>query len=259
MRIFALLAQNASRLRQLKHLRADFVGRIHVAVQPLKLFVTFIALTLFSYGPASAADQSPPIRILAFGDSLTAGYGLDDLADSFPSQLERALKAKGHNVALIQAGMSGDTTTGGLNRIEWSLAEKPDAVMVALGGNDGLRAVDPAVTEKSMKGIVERIRRDGMPVLVAGMLAPPNLGRDYADRFNASFANIAKMNDAVFYPFLLDGVASIPSLNQADRIHPNPKGVAVMVEKITPYMVTLIEQVQARRKSMLKSQPASRP
>lgn len=254
-----MLAQNASRLRQLKHLRADFAGRIHVAVQPLKLFVTFIALTLFSYGPASAADQSPPIRILAFGDSLTAGYGLDDLADSFPSQLERALKAKGHNVALIQAGMSGDTTTGGLNRIEWSLAEKPDAVMVALGGNDGLRAVDPAVTEKSMKGIVERIRRDGMPVLVAGMLAPPNLGRDYADRFNASFAKIAKMNDAVFYPFLLDGVASIPSLNQADRIHPNPKGVAVMVEKITPYMVTLIEQVQARRKSMLKSQPASRP
>ncbi len=254
-----MLAQNASRLRQLKHLRADFAGRIHVAVQPLKLVVTFIALTLFSYGPASAADQSPPIRILAFGDSLTAGYGLDDLADSFPSQLERALKAKGHNVALIQAGMSGDTTTGGLNRIEWSLAEKPDAVMVALGGNDGLRAVDPAVTEKSMKGIVERIRRDGMPVLVAGMLAPPNLGRDYADRFNASFAKIAKMNDAVFYPFLLDGVASIPSLNQADRIHPNPKGVAVMVEKITPYMVTLIEQVQARRKSMLKSQPASRP
>lgn len=245
----------------MKRLRADFAGRIHVAAQLLKSFVTFLllALTLFFYGPASAADQSNPIRILAFGDSLTAGYGLDDLADSFPSQLERALKAKGYNVALIQAGISGDTTTGGLNRIEWSLAEKPDAVMVALGGNDALRAVDPTVTEKSMTGIVARIRRDGTPVLVAGMLAPPNLGRDYADRFNAAFASVAKMNGAVFYPFLLDGVASIPALNQADRIHPNPKGVAVMVEKITPYMVNLIDQVQARRKSLPKPQPSARP
>jgi acyl-CoA thioesterase I len=212
-----------------------------------------IALGLISYGPARAADQSTPIRILAFGDSLTAGYGLDDLADSFPSQLERALKAKGHHVTLIQAGISGDTTTGGLNRIEWSLAEKPDAVIVGLGGNDALRAVDPKVTERSMRGIVERIRKDGTPVLVAGMLAPPNLGKDYGDRFNGLFGRIAKENGTVFYPFLLDGVASVPALNQADRIHPNPKGVAVMVEKITPYVVTLIDQVQARRKSLATS------
>ncbi len=214
------------------------------------ILVAGLTLILFYYGEVVAADQGPPIRILAFGDSLTAGYGLDDLKDSLPSQLERALKAKGYNVALIQAGISGDTTTGGFNRIEWSLAEKPDAVIVALGGNDALRAVDPAVTEKSMTGIVERIRRDGTPVLVAGMLAPPNLGRDYADRFNALFGRIAKMNGAVFYPFLLDGVAAVPALNQADRIHPTPKGVAVIVEKITPYMVTLIDQVQARRKAI---------
>lgn len=243
----------------MKPLRANFAGRIHVAARAAISLATFLALGVFVYGPSRAADQSGTIRILAFGDSLTAGYGLDDLADSFPAQLERALKAKGHNVALIQAGISGDTTTGGLNRIEWSLAEKPDAVIVALGGNDALRAVDPTVTEKSMKGIVERIRRDGTPVLVAGMLAPPNLGRDYADRFNAAFANAAKMNGAIFYPFFLDGVASIPALNQADRIHPNPKGVAVMVEKITPYMVTLIDQVQARRKSMPGPQPVARP
>jgi acyl-CoA thioesterase I len=167
--------------------------------------------------------------------------------------LERALKAKGHNVKLIQAGISGDTTTGGLNRIEWSLAEKPDAVIVGLGGNDALRAIDPKVTERSMRGIVERIRKDGTPVLVAGMLAPPNLGKDYGDRFNSLFGRVAKENGAVFFPFLLDGVASVPALNQADRIHPNPKGVAVMVEKITPYVVTLIDQVQARRKSISSS------
>jgi acyl-CoA thioesterase-1 len=209
--------------------------------------VTVLALTLVSYGAHAASDQ--PIRILAFGDSLTAGYGLDDLKDAFPAQLERALKAEGHDVVVIAAGISGDTTTGGLSRIDWSLAEKPDAVIVALGGNDGLRAVDPAVTEKSMNGIVTRIRRDGTPVLVAGMLAPPNLGRDYADRFNSLFSRVAKTHGAVFYPFFLDGVASIPALNQADRIHPNVKGVAVMVEKILPSVEKLIEQVEARRKS----------
>ncbi len=221
--------------------------------EPTRRLIHIVTLFLgvaFCYGPALAADQSAPLRILAFGDSLTAGYGLDDLADSLPTQLERALKAKGHNVAFIQAGISGDTTTGGLNRIEWSLAEKPDGVIVALGGNDALRAIDPAVTEKSMTGIVQRIRRDGTPVLVAGMLAPPNLGRDYADRFNAIFPRVAKMNGAVFYPFLLDGVAGIPALNQADRIHPNPKGVATVVEKITPYMESLIDQIKLRRKAL---------
>jgi len=214
--------------------------------------VTVLALALFSYGALAASDQSDtnqPIRILAFGDSLTAGYGLDDLKDAFPAQLERALKAEGYDVAVIAAGISGDTTTGGLSRIDWSLAEKPDAVIVALGGNDGLRAVDPAVTEKSMNGIVSRIRGDGTPVLVAGMLAPPNLGRDYAERFNAVFSRVAKTHGAVFYPFFLDGVASVPALNQSDRIHPNQKGVAVMVEKILPSVEKLIEQVEARRKS----------
>jgi acyl-CoA thioesterase-1 len=223
-----------------------------VSVRIAVLFVTALFQTTISYGSAQAADQLAqdkpgPIRILAFGDSLTAGYGLDDMDDAFPNQLERALEAAGHDVDVLQAGVSGETTTGGLNRIDWSLAEKPDAVIVALGGNDGLRAIDPAVTEKSLDGIVARIRDDGTPVLIAGMLAPPNLGRDYADQFGALFGRVAKKYDAVFYPFFLDGVAAVPNLNQADRIHPNPKGVALMVEKITPYVETLIEQVQARR------------
>lgn len=203
-----------------------------------------VLMTLAGAAPAAAAD---PIRILAFGDSLTAGYGLDDLSSAFPAQLERALRAKGHDVRVIQNGVSGETTTGGLNRIDWALGEKPDAVIVALGGNDGLRAIDPAQTEKSMRGILARIGRDGLPVLVAGMLAPPNLGRDYADRFNAVFSGVAKESGALFYPFFLEGVAGVVALNQADRIHPTAAGVAVIVEKIMPDVEQLIARAEARR------------
>ena len=202
-------------------------------------FVTAAALVA---GAVSATAE--PLKILAFGDSLTAGYGLDELSDAFPAQLERALRARGHDVRVIQSGVSGETTTGGLNRIDWALGEKPDAVIVELGGNDGLRAIDPAVTEKSLRGIVDRIARDGAPVLIAGMLAPPNLGRDYADRFNALFGRIAKDTGAVFYPFFLDGVAGDPALNQADRIHPTAAGVAVVVEKITPAVEDLIARTK---------------
>lgn len=209
--------------------------------------VTFAVLfPLICVSTATTAADAP-IRILAFGDSLTAGYGLDDLSQAFPAQLERALRAKGHDVRVIQSGVSGETTTGGLTRIDWSLGEKPDAVIVELGGNDGLRAIDPALTEKNLRGIVERIAKNGAPVLIAGMLAPPNLGRDYGDRFNSLFGRVAKESGAEFYPFFLDGVAGIPALNQADRIHPTPAGVAIVVEKITPSVEKLIEQVRARR------------
>ena len=139
---------------------------------------------------AQAAERAT--RILALGDSLTAGYGLTDLKQSFPAQLEAALKAKGHDVVIIQGGVSGDTSTGGRSRIEWALGEKPDAVIVALGGNDALRAVDPAVTLEAMDAIVKRIKKDNLPVLVAGMFAPPNLGKEYGTRFAASFSKAAK-------------------------------------------------------------------
>jgi acyl-CoA thioesterase-1 len=201
---------------------------------------------MLAVGSAQAADRA--IRILAFGDSLTAGYGLPDLKEAFPAQLERALKEKGHNVIVIQGGVSGETTTGGRARIDWMLAEKPDAVIVALGGNDALRAVDPAVTLESMDAIVKRIKKDNLPVLVAGMMAPPNLGSDYTKRFAGAFSKVAKDNDALFYPFFLEGVAGIPTLNQRDRIHPTPEGVAVMVKGILPVTEKLIAQVRERQK-----------
>jgi acyl-CoA thioesterase-1 len=208
-------------------------------------------LTLVLASSASAAAPAAPegpIRILAFGDSLTAGYGLDDLKDSFPAQLERALRARGLNVGVIQGGISGDTTTGGRSRIDWMLRDKPDAVIVALGGNDALRAVDPAVTHQSMDAIVKRIRKDGLPVLIAGMLAPPNLGKDYGERFGAAFTRVAQENGALFYPFFLEGVAGVPALNQPDRIHPTPEGVAVMVKGILPMVERLVAQARERRK-----------
>ena len=211
-----------------------------------KALCAFCVITVaFAASVAAAADA--PIRILAFGDSLSAGYGLADMADSFPVQLEKALKAKGHNVVLLPGAISGDTTSGGRSRLEWSLAEKPDAVIVELGGNDALRAVDPKITAENMDAIVHRIQKDGTPVLIAGMRAPPNLGRDYESRFNAVFANVAKGTGALFYPFFLEGAIMVADLMQGDHIHPNPAGVKVIVKGILPAVEKLIAQVQARR------------
>ena len=204
---------------------------------------------MFVMTPAgwAAEVKSGPIRILAFGDSLSAGYGLEDLADSFPAQLEKALKAKGYDVAMVQGAISGDTTGGGRARLEWSLAEKPDAVIVELGGNDGLRAVDPKITAANLDAIVKRIRKDGTPVLVAGMMAPPNLGRDYGDSFNAIFATVAKENGAALYPFFLDGAITVAGLMQDDHIHPNPMGVKEIVKRMLPEAEKLVKAAAARR------------
>ena len=199
------------------------------------------------WGATASAQPATATRILAFGDSLTAGYGLDDLSQAFPAQLERALRAKGHDVTILQGGISGDTTTGGVSRLDWSLAAKPDGVIVELGGNDGLRAIDPKLTEDNLRAIVGRLKKDGTPVLLTGMQAPPNLGRDYGTRFAASFTSVAKDSGVLFYPFFLDGVAGIPDLNQADRIHPTPKGVAIVVARILPSVEKLIGQIEARR------------
>ena len=206
-----------------------------------------LAGLLLLFSVSSYAADAPPLRILAFGDSLTAGYGLNNPADAFPAQLERALKAKGHNISVIQGGISGDTTTGGRTRLDWSLASKPDAVILELGANDALRAIDPKLTADNLSFIVKRLGEAQVPVLLAGMMAPPNLGRDYSDRFNKIFPTLAKESGALLYPFFLDGVAAIPELNQGDRIHPTAKGVAIIVERILPMAEKLVAQAEAAR------------
>lgn len=177
------------------------------------------------------------------GDSITAGYGLS-AADALPVRLQEALRARGRNVTVINAGVSGDTTAGGRSRLEWSLAERPDAVIVALGGNDVLRGIEPRATRANLTTILDRLRDRGLPTMLAGMLSPPNLGADYARELGAVFRDLGGREGVVAYPFLLDGVAGDPALNQPDRIHPNPGGVAELVRRMTPAVETLLDRVR---------------
>ena len=176
-----------------------------------------------------------PIRILAFGASIVAGYGLAE-RDSLPAQLEAALRARGIDAKVVNGGVSGETSAGGLARLDWALAEDPDLVIVDLGGNDALRGLDPKETEANLDAIVARIKERGCGVLIAGMLAPPNLGADYANAFNALFPAVAKRHGVALYPFILDGVVADPTLNQEDGIHPNAAGVRVIVERMLPVL-----------------------
>jgi acyl-CoA thioesterase-1 len=189
--------------------------------------------------------EARPIRILAFGASIIAGYGLE-AQDTLPVQLEKALRARGVEATVINGGVSGETSAGGLARLDWVLADDPDLVIVDLGGNDALRGLDPEATEANLDAIVSRLRAENRGVLVAGMLAPPNLGADYAAAFNAVFREVADRHDVVFYPFILDGVATDPTLNLEDGIHPNAAGVKVIVERMLPYVLEAIER-HARR------------
>lgn len=177
--------------------------------------------------------MAEPLRLLALGDSLTAGYGV--AADAaFPVQLERALRAEGYDVAVLNAGVSGDTSAGGRARLDWALADKPRFAIVELGANDGLRGLAPKVTEQNLDDILTRLGKAGVKVLLTGMLAPPNYGPDYAQSFAALFPRLAQRHGVAFYPFFLDGVARDPRLNQPDGLHPTRDGVAEIVRRILP-------------------------
>lgn len=195
-----------------------------------------LALTLIA-APAAAE----PIRLLALGDSLTAGYGLPP-DQSFPVQLEAALRDRGYDIRVTNAGVSGDTTAGGLARLDWALADNPDLVLVELGANDGLRGIDPMETRDNLAAILERLTTRGVPTLLTGMYAPPNLGREYGQVFDALYPELAATYGVPLYPFFLDGVATMEDLNQADGIHPNADGVSVIVERIVPDVIALIER-----------------
>jgi acyl-CoA thioesterase-1 len=194
--------------------------------------VAAVALFLTAPGPAAAKDRT----ILALGDSLTAGYGLA-VQDGFPSRLEAALRVRGVAARVVNAGVSGDTSAGGLGRLDWLMAEKPDLVIVELGANDGLRGLDTAETRRNLDAILTRTKNGGTPVLLTGMQAPPNLGREYADAFNEIFPQLAKQHKVPLYPFFLEGVAARPDLNLSDGLHPNEKGVKVIVDRILPYVL----------------------
>jgi acyl-CoA thioesterase-1 len=184
--------------------------------------------------------QAAEKRLMVLGDSLTAGYGLPS-AQAFPVRLEAALRAKGVAVTVINAGVSGDTTAGGLARLDWSLADKPTHVIVELGANDMLRGLDPAQARRNLDQILTRLRAEKLPVLLAGMLASRTLGAAYRSEFDGIYPALAQQHGAALYPFFLDGVATDPALNQSDGLHPNARGVDVIVERILPSVMTLLE------------------
>ena len=183
------------------------------------------------------------VNIIAIGDSLTAGYGLAQ-SESFPAQLQAALQAVGEKVKIINSGVSGDTSAGGRARLEWALSLQPDAVILELGANDGLRGLDPRETEDNLSQMIADIQKQALPVLLTGMRAPPNLGQQYGTEFKNLFRRLAKKHGLLFYPFFLEGVAAVPALNQTDGIHPNAAGIGEIVKRILPFVRALIGQAR---------------
>ncbi|WP_062017597.1 arylesterase [Aureimonas sp. AU4] len=207
--------------------------------QSLLLIVTLC----LGLGPAAAQDRP---EVVAFGDSLSAGYGVGP-GESFPEQLQAALEKAGTPATVVNAGVSGDTTSGGLARLDWSVPQSADVVIVELGANDALRGVSPAVTRGNLDQILQRLTsRPRTQVILAGMIAPPNMGMDYGRVFDPIYRELAAKYDVPLYPFFLDGVAAVPNLNQADKMHPNSQGVAVIVERILPDVQAAIRRAGAQ-------------
>lgn len=197
---------------------------------------------------AQKTAQKDAIRLLVLGDSLSAGYGLP-APQSFTARLQEALSERGHAVQIINGGVSGDTSAGGRARIDWVLADKPQAAIVELGANDGLRGLDVAAMRANLAAILARFEAEGIETLLAGMRAPPNYGAKYVAEYAAAFESLARDFDVIFYPFFLEGVAAVQDLNQADGIHPNAKGVDLIVRNILPSVEQLLARVKSEPKA----------
>ena len=202
-------------------------------------FVPLTILSLVNVPSNSSEITQPVIKLMIFGDSLTAGYGLKR-SDSFSEKLSNALKSKGRNVRIILSSVSGDTTAGGKARLDWALIEKPDAFLLELGANDGLRGIEPSVSRENLESIIKKLKKNRVKILIAGMFAPPNLGKEYSREFNNIYSSLARKYSLLFYPFFLEGVAANPQLNQADGIHPNPKGVDEIIKRMLPIVMKLV-------------------
>ncbi len=202
-----------------------------------------VVLTTSAFAQAPSAG---PIKLVVLGDSLSAGLGLPAAA-AFPAQLEKALQNKGLNVAIDNAGVSGDTASGGLDRLDWSVPAGTRGVILELGANDALRGLDPKVTRTALDSILKRLKARGVAVLLCGMVAPPNYGADYAAQFNAIFPDLAKAYDVPLYPFFLDGVAANTKLNQADGIHPTAAGIGVIVTNIMPTVESFVRGIAGQK------------
>jgi acyl-CoA thioesterase-1 len=204
-----------------------------------RLFAAFCVIAIAALGLVARAEAEP-YRIVGFGDSLMAGYQLAP-GESFPEKLQAALRAKGHDVEVIGAGVSGDTTSGGLSRLDWSVPDGTDLAILELGANDMLRAVPPELSEKNLDSMLARLKQRKIAVLLAGMMAAPNLGPEYAEAFNGIYPRLAEKYGVPLYPFFLDGVAGDLKLLQEDGLHPTAAGIDIMVERMLP----AVEKVMA--------------
>jgi acyl-CoA thioesterase I len=202
--------------------------------------VAVVLICLAAAMPVSATESQ---RIVALGDSLTAGYGLAS-GDGFTDRLQERLRADGLDVEVINAGVSGDTSKGGLARLDWSVPDGTKLVILELGANDALRGVAPEQTRANLDAMLERLKARNIPVLLAGMIAPPNMGEDYGRQFNPIYAELAQKHDVALYPFFLDGVAGEANLNQADGMHPNAEGIGVIVERIAPQVGQMLSAMK---------------
>ena len=221
---------------------------IKFGFSPLLLLLLALPLVCPDAVRAQNASLKPekPIRIVAYGDSLTAGYRLPQ-DQAFPVKLEKALRNRGHNVIVMNSGVSGDTAAAGLERLEWSLPKNLDAVILELGANDALRGLSPAVTKHALEEIIKILRSRNAEILIAGMQSPRGYGPEYAEAFASIFPTLAEKYDLIHYPFFLKGVALKPELNLSDGMHPNEKGVDVLVENILPSVENLIRRVREKK------------
>ena len=208
------------------------------------MFVHILVLTVALMTAAPALAQ--PLKVVVLGDSLSAGLGLS-AANAFPAKLQKSLKDKGIDVVIMNAGVSGDTASGGRDRLDWSVPQGTEAVIVELGANDALRGTDPAITRSALSDIVKGLKARGVAVLLLGMLAPPNYGSDYAARFNTIYPDLSKSFGVPLYPFFLDGVAGDAKLNQADGIHPTAEGVDIIVKMILPTVEAFLGTLRGQR------------
>ena len=222
-------------------LRASMFMKRRSRQSPFAMILMLCGSIILSAQAGSVADDSSK-RITVLGDSLVAGYGLAP-GLSFPDRLEAALQDKGYKIAVVNAGLSGDTTAGGLARLEWSLSDDPAAVIIVLGGNDMLRALDPAATRTNLDAIITQLKKRNVTVMLAGMLASRNLGPEYVTDFDGLYPALAEAHNIDFYPFFLEGVALDPALNLSDGLHPNEDGVNEIVRRILPFVTNMLDQM----------------
>ncbi|MBC9880917.1 arylesterase [Bradyrhizobium sp. INPA01-394B] len=211
------------------------------------MHIAVLMLALMTLAGPARAEATKPIKLVVLGDSLSAGLGLS-AQDAFPAKLQKALQAKGIEVDMTNAGVSGDTSSGGRDRLDWSVPEGTEGVIVELGANDAMRGIDPDLTRAALADIVGRLKARKIAVMLCGMLAPPNFGADYGARFNSIYPDLAKQFDVPLYPFFLDGVAADAKLNQADGIHPTAEGVDIVVARMLPTVEAFLRTIGEQRR-----------